>query len=58
MAGKDIVTPIMPTGSGLVDLEIAREPDTLAGGEVIPPERAPTDADAGVPQAESEAHPS
>ena len=58
MAGKDIVTPIMPTGSGLVDLEIAREPDMLAGGEVIPPERAPTDAAAGVPQAQSKAHPS
>lgn len=61
MADNEFTTPIMPTGSGVADLEIAREQDALASGEVdsmMPPEQAPIDDAAGGPQAESEAHPS
>lgn len=31
-----IVPPIQPTGSGVADLEIAREQDALADGEPLP----------------------
>lgn len=58
MAENDIVTPIMPTGSGVVDLEVARERDILAGEQVDPPEKAPMDDAAGGPQGQSETHPS
>ena len=61
MPQNEIDAPIMPTGSGVADLEIAREQDALADGNVepaIPPEQVPMDDAAGGPQAESEAHPS
>ena len=58
MPENDIVTPIMPTGSGVIDLEITRERDALAAGEVAPPEQSPLDDTAAGPQVESEAHPS
>ena len=65
MADNDFEVPIMPTGSGVADLEIAREQDALASGEVdqiIPPGQAPMSDAAGGPSAspaaESEAHPS
>ena len=65
MARNDFEAPIMPTGSGVADLEIAREQDALASGDVeqaILPERPPMDDAAGgsqaSPAAESEAHPS
>ena len=58
MPEKDIVTPIMPTGSGVVDLEIARERDALAAGKIAPPEQSPLDDTAAGHQAENETHPS
>ena len=65
MAKNDFEVPIMPTGSGVADLEIAREQDALASGEadqIVPPAQAPMDDAAGGPSAspaaESEAHPS
>ena len=58
MDENEIVEPIMPTGSGVIDLEVQRELDALAGGGVVPPEQAPMDNASGGPQAESEAHPS
>ena len=61
MVPNDVEAPIMPTGSGVADLEIARERDALARGDVeqiIPPEQTPMDDAAGGPQAESAAHPS
>ena len=58
MTDHKSATPIMPTGSGVVDLEIAREQDALAGERVTPPEQTPMDDATKGPQAESEAHPS
>lgn len=55
---NDFETPIMPTGSGVADLEIAREQDALRDEQILQPEQAPMDDAAGGPQAESEAHPS
>ena len=62
MADNDFMAPIMPTGSGLADLEVAREQDAVAGEQVVAPKQAPVNDAAGGPQtageAESEAHPS
>lgn len=65
MAERDFEEPIMPTGSGVADLEIARELDALRSndaGQVVPPQQAPIIDAAGGPRAdaatESEAHPS
>ena len=62
MPEDDIVTPIMPTGSGVADLEIAREQSALAADgkltgaavdetaeQIIRFEQAPMDDAAGGP---------
>ena len=59
MTHDDIEHPIMPTGSGVADLMVAREQDALENddGAAILPEEAPAAHPADA-IAESEAHPS
>lgn len=65
MPDNHIEAPIMPTGSGVADLEVAREQDALASAgvdQVMPAGQAPIDEAASGSQAdavaESQAHPS
>lgn len=65
MTKDDIEHPIMPTGSGVADLMVAREQDALDGEAVdaiAPPEQVPLDDAASgttaTDLAESEGHPS
>ena len=59
MTQDDIEHPIMPTGSGVADLMVAREQDALEkdDGAAILPEEVPAARPADA-IAESEAHPS
>ncbi len=44
--------PLMPTGNGVTDLEMAREQSAVADAEgIMPPEQPPMDDAAGGPQA-------
>ena len=63
MTHDDIEHPIMPTGSGVADLMVAREQDALENddGAAISPEQTRAGAALARPAdaiAESEAHPS